>query len=108
MTLEHVLDEALGDSRVVRDSAAVFQDDEIHHAECRHQFRPGTLRHQGMGRVGYLHYQTPTGRGAFTEPPDVFREQRIKLAGDPLGRMTVQPLAGVLLGYDFGPRVQES
>ena len=108
MTPQHVLNEAFCDSRVVRGCAAVFQHDVIHHPECRHQFRPRSLREQWTRWVGYLHHQPPTRRGALAEPPNMLREQRIKIAGHPLGRLTKQALASVLLRYDFRPRVQES
>jgi hypothetical protein len=108
MTPQHVLNEAFCDSRVVRGCAAVFQHDVIHHPECRHQFRPRSLREQWTRWVGYLYDKDSIWRGILTEPPDMLGQQRIKMASHPMGRLTKQALANIFLRYDFRPRVQES
>ena len=108
MTPQHVLNEAFCDSRVVRGCAAVFQNDVIHHRERRHQFRPRSLREQRPWRIGYFYDKDSIWRGILTEPPDMLGQQRIKMASHPMGRLTKQALASVLLRYDFRPRVQES
>ena len=108
MPPQHVLDEAFCDSRVVRGCAAVFQHDVIHHPECRHQFRPRSLREQWTRWGGYLYDKDSIWRGILTEPPDMLGQQRIKMASHPMGRLTKQALANIFLRYDFRPRVQES
>jgi hypothetical protein len=83
-----VLDEAPGNRCVVRDCFAVFQHDVVHHSERRHQFRSRSLGQQRPGRIRYFYDKGSIWRGVLTEPPDMLRQQWIKMASHPLRRLT--------------------
>lgn len=109
MPLLHTLDETLRDGRVFfgcRGRIIISHHHVIHHPKSRHKFRPGALRQQRLGRIGYFHHQELAGREVLAESRDVFSEQRIEMAGDPLARLVLEPLAGLLVGDDFRTRVQ--
>lgn len=110
MTPQHVLDEMLRDVRVPQGRGLgpdVSQHDIIHHSERRHQFCPCSLREQRPFGIGYFYHQRPILRGVFPQAPDMFGQQRIKMAGNPAGRFSAQALGSVFGGYYFRARVQE-
>ena len=93
MPPQHMLDEMFGNTGVPRCRLPVLQDDIIHHAEGRHQFRSRALRQQRPWRIGYLYNQRPSRGNALMEPADVFGEQGIEMTRHPLRRwLPVQTL----------------
>jgi hypothetical protein len=109
MTPLHALNETLCDGLVLsgdRRRLSIPQDHIIHHRERRHQFGPRALRQQRLGRVGHLYHQEPAGRDVLAESQDVFSQQRIEGAGDPLATLVLGTPQGLLVRDDFRASVQ--
>jgi|HubBroStandDraft_1064217.scaffolds.fasta_scaffold433989_1 hypothetical protein len=114
MTFEYVIDEALGKLRVGSGAArrfagelSVAKDDVINHRQGRHQLGSSALGQQRPGGIrDFDHHQT----ARLTRPPqepNMFREQRIEVAGYPPGGTILQPLLDFVERDDFRSSVQK-
>jgi hypothetical protein len=106
MTFKHVIDEALGEIRVGR-GLAVAKDDVIDHREGSHQLGSGALGQKGLGGIRNFDHQQSPRLAHPAQTPNVLGEQRIEMAGYPLGGVILQPLFKFVERDDFRSGVQK-
>ena len=110
MPLDHMLDEAFGEMGVEWGGVgrlAVLQHDVIHGGERGDEFGPRALGQQGVIGVGDFDHQRAAGLARLAQEFDMFGEERVKVAGDPLCGLMVEPLAEFVERDDFRSGIQK-
>jgi len=106
MTLDHVVDEAPGEIRVGSRLVGA-KHHVVDHRQGSHQFSSGALGQQRAGRIGDFDHQQAAGLARLPQEPNMFREQRIEIAGYPADGVILQPLLDLVERDDFRSGVQK-
>jgi len=68
----------------------VGDDDIIHHRQCGHQLRPRPPGQERLRGIGYFDNENFPFFKGLAQLPDMFRQERVEMAGDPTELFPVQ------------------